>query len=185
MAQRRGSFPVTRGRKARLTDWAVGPGGTAETAISSSQTVILGSGVSSTIGKFTIVRTRGEFSGRLITAAAASNGFSGAIGIGIVTDQAFGIGLTAVPKPVSDSAWDGWLYHRFFTLMSAGVIDGGVVADHDVCLSTSGAFRFEVDSKAMRIIDEEETLTAIVQVTEIGTATGGLMFDSRMLAKLG
>ena len=185
MAQRRGSYPVRSGRKARLTDWALGPGGSASATVSSSQTIILGSGISPTAGKVTIVRTRGELLVQLVTAAAVSNGFHGAIGIGIVTDQAFGIGLTAVPKPISDMEWDGWLYHRFFSVMSSGVIDGGVSADHDMVLPTAGAVRIEVDSKAMRIIDEEETAAAIIQVTEIGTATADIMFDSRMLVKLG
>jgi len=106
----------------------------------------------------------------------ADDGFHGALGIGIVTDDAFAIGVTAVPDPIDDMEWDGWLYHRFWDIHSRGTFsnDDGHI----------NAVSFEVDSKAMRKMTEGDTLFAIVQVVEAATATGSIWFDSRALFKL-
>ena len=183
MAQRRG-FSRARSSTKRLTDWALGPGGEANTTAITSTTTIVGAGVTPVGGKFTIIRTRGEFTAALSTAAAGANGFACALGIAVVTLTAFGIGSTAVPSPLDEADWDGWLYHRFFSLLTTGVIDGGAMADTDATNPTTVAARIEIDSKAMRKIDETEIVTAILGTTEIGTATMNLMLDSRMLVKL-
>jgi len=186
MALRRGFLPRRTSGTKRSTDWGLGPGSsTAVTSFSTSVSKIIGSGVTPTNHKLTIVRLRGEFTGALLTAAAAGTGFIGALGVGVVTNAAFAIGPTAVPDPIADMEWDGWMYHRFFSCLSGGVIDGGAAADHDQVNGTYGAFRYDVDSKAMRKIDEEEILVAIVGLTEIGACTMDIRFDSRLLLKLG
>jgi len=185
MALRRG-FSQVRQRSKRSTAWAQGPGsGTALTSLTSSVLKILGSGVTPTIAKVTIVRLRGQFGGSLLTATAAGNGFIGALGVGIVTVPAFAIGTTAVPDPVDEADWDGWMFHRFFQLTAASPISGGAATDELSGDFNTASFNIEVDSKAMRKIDENEILMAAVGVTEIGTATADLRFDSRLLAMLG
>jgi len=184
MALRRGFRPQAT-RSKRTTAWGFGPGGEAQTALSGSVIVIMGSGVVLTTNKVTIVRTRGEFVGALTSAVAAQNGFIGAIGVGLVTTAAFSIGITAIPGPIDEAGWDGWLYHRFFSIMAAAPIDGGAAADGDLIHPTTAALRVEVDSKAMRKFDEDMTLMAAAQVVEIGTATAQLSFNSRVLVKLG
>ena len=98
-----------------------------------------------------------------------------AVGIGIVTNEAFAIGATAIPGPISEADWDGWMYHRFFDLHKglADTTDG------------SSAIEFEVDSKAMRKWDGgAETLVGMVEAVEAGTASMDVFFDSRVLLKV-
>ena len=182
---RRSGFHPQRSRSARLTDWGLGPGGEANTTVTSSSIQIIGSGIATVAGKVTIIRIRGEFSMALAAATAGANGFACAFGIGIVTAPAFAIGATAVPGPLDEADWDGWMYHRFFALLANEALTGGISTDLSNVGAQVASIRVEVDSKAMRKLDEEERLAAIIQTTEIGTATANFMFDSRVLAKLG
>ena len=174
MATRRGSYQARGSR--RQTSWDEGPGGTGITQLSSVGSVFLGSVAQALVDGLTIVRLRGSFAAYLETAAAVGQGYQGAIGLGVVSENAFGVGITAVPTPITDSTWDGWLYHRFFgvhrSLAATGAGEG------------SSQIRFEVDSKAMRKIPESDALIAVVEMVEIGTATIDMFFDSRILVKL-
>ena len=80
MAQRRGFSPRFQRGTRRPTDWGLGPGGQTLTNISASSIAIMGSGIGVTAGKLTIIRTRGEFAGNLLTADAAGAGLFGAFG---------------------------------------------------------------------------------------------------------
>ena len=184
MAQRRGFSRARSSGTKRLTDWSLGPGGETNTTFTSSTNTIVGSGVTPVGGKFTIIRTRGDLSGSLASAAAGANGFACAFGIAVVTLTAFAIGATAVPNPLDEADWDGWLYHRFFGMLSSAPISNAASEDVDAVLPVVAAVRFEVDSKAMRKIDETEVVASIMATTEIGTATMNVMFNSRMLVKL-
>ena len=106
-----------------------------------------------------------------------------AFGIGIVTKPAFDIGVTAVPGPIDEMDWDGWLYHRFINVFASAAIAGGASADHDIAESVSSAVRFEVDSKAMRKLDDEEILFGVLQFFESGVVTSQFSFNSRVLVK--
>ena len=177
----------TSGSTRRQTSWEGGPAtgtnGSVE-SLTASANLVFNTGVIALIDGLTLVRTRGEFVAYLKTASAAGAGYAGAFGIGIVNENAFGIGATAILAPIDDEEWDGWLYHRFFSLTAADVIDGSVSADVDAINSVSAAVRLEVDSKAMRKIEAEEVLFAAVQVTEALTATVDFAFNSRLLFKL-
>ena len=100
-----------------------------------------------------------------------------AVGIGIVTSDAFAVGVSAVPDPIDQMEWDGWLYHRFFDLHSSEAALG----DQQNGLTS---IQFEVDSKAMRKVADNMTLMAVVQAVEIGAAVMVAHFDSRLLVKL-
>ena len=98
--------------------------------------------------------------------------------MGIVTADAFAIGITAVPVPLSDKEWEGWLYHRIFDLhtVTATIADG--VNAYAI------AQRFEVDSKAMRKVGVNEVLFAVFEVVESNASQIDVFFDTRMLLKL-
>ena len=175
MADRfRGSRPLVRGAR-RQTQWGLGVGSTAVTTITASSATILGAGV--TFGASgTIVRQRGALSAYLTAATAVGDGFHGAIGIGIVGSQAFATGASALPSPVTEGAWDGWMYHRFF-----GIHRGAAGAGSE----GAAAIQFEVDTKAMRKVSDEMVVVAMLEFIEIGTATADVFFDTRLLLKLG
>ena len=122
----------------------------------------------------TLVRTRGIFEAVLKTATSAGDGYFGAIGIGRVSTPAFVAGIVSMPTPLTDLAWDGWLYHSFFSLHA------GVAGDS----AASSTQRIEIDSKAMRKLGTDETFYAAMEVIEVGTATMSLFLNTRMLSKL-
>ena len=128
MARLRGSRPgrVTAIRSRRLTSWEFGPGGTSETAFTTSSSAFLGSAVSlvAGVGKVTVVRTRGSFLAYLNTASALNDGYSGAIGIGIASLAAISAGIASVPTPLTEMDSDNWLFHQHFHVHAAGAIGG-------------------------------------------------------------
>ena len=143
--------------------------------------VVVGSNVKLLISSFdaeaggaprpTMVRNRGAVVHRP-TALAADIEYSGAFGVGVVSAQAFAIGITALPGPWSDADWSGWMVWRSF----AGAFD--VTSDISrILLHTV----LEVDSKAMRKIGPND-----IVVTMAESATGGFdIFDGvRQLLKL-
>ena len=162
----------------RRTGWDLGPGQNAVTEITSTSVTILGSGIILLIDGATLVRTRGSFQAYLTAVAGAGQGFHGAIGIGIVNEDAFAVGVSTIMDPITDADFDGWLYHRFFDIHSVtGTLADGV---NSVGVETS----FEVDSKAMRKVTDGDVLFAAVEMSEDGTAVADVFFDSRMLFKL-
>ena len=171
---RSGFVRATRSR--RIMKWGLGPGDTAGTAISGTGQQILGSGVVlATSTQLTLIRLRGIFHGFLKTGAADA-GFQMAVGVGLVTNEAFAVGATAVPGPISEADWDGWMYHRFVDIHQAtATFDGG---------EANSNFDIEVDTKAMRKWSEGYTLLTVLETVENGTATGTVFFDSRLLVKL-
>ena len=173
--------------KPRTSSWGLGPkSGTAGASLSLSATgAQLGTiGAGPVEDGITLIRTRGELLVQLVTASASGGGFFGAFGIGIVTAAAFSAGVASVPTPITEEGWDGWLYHRYLNVITSGIIDGSVAADHDFILSQGGVFRVEVDSKAMRKHTVDDVVFCCMEVTEGGTSTGRWLFNSRLLAKL-
>ena len=174
MARSRG---LSRGnaRSRRKTSWDGGPGGTPTGLISSSVSSILGAGAVADEDGMTLVRVRGECSLMLASAASDGDGFIGALGIGIVTSEAFAIGITAMPTPLIDDDWNGWLWHQFFSVrvpVAAGIG------------SQSSEVRYVVDSKAMRKLRLGDVIFFAQESSEIGVATMHMMADTRVLVKL-
>ena len=174
MARPRG-FSHQRSR--RQTTWGIGPGATGVSVFSATGSQIIGAGiVPSAESKSTLVRLRGYVEIVLEAAANIGEGFQGAIGIGLVTDQAFAAGSASIPDPIDEQAWDGWMYHRHFSLhATTATISDGV---------NTGRLAWEIDSKAMRIWEVGNTLMMKMQVVEIGTSQIEVFFDSRVLVKL-
>ena len=122
----------------------------------------------------TLVRLRGE----LLVSSALSSGDSAevAVGIGLVTDQALAIGITAFPLPIANINWEGWLYHQWCSVGSVSQSAGNRTQN----------FRFIVDNKAMRKVEIGNSLIAVVEMdNEQGTGVAvDLQLNTRMLFKL-
>jgi len=108
----RSSLVLSRSRHRRTTDWEPGPTSIDQT-VSASASLLWTTGT--TPGHaVTIVRIRGMLDIYLTVASAAGDGFSGATGICVVAEDAFAVGVTAVPKPLDDLDSDMWMWHHFF-----------------------------------------------------------------------
>jgi len=78
----------------------------------------------------------------------------GAIGMGIVSDQAFAAGVASVPGLWDDPQWDGWYVWRSFAFH---------YEFHDATSTGLASLEFEVDSKAMRKVTDNETCVVVVE----------------------
>ena len=169
----------------RRTSWEVGPGGTTPTVITASGNAFLGSAVTPLADGLTVARIRGQLMLYLSTATTILDGFAGAFGIGKTTTQAVTAGAGSVPTPIDEQDWDGWLFHQYFALKAPVVVGGGgVQTTGGEILAVSAALRMDVDTKAMRKLNQEDAIYAMIQVTEVGTAQMNVAFDSRMLVFL-
>ena len=176
MARRRG-FPQagTRSTPRRLTSWEAGVGGGAPVTESATVTKFLGSALAFSTDGLTLVRTRGEFVANLTAASAAANGYFGAVGIGLATAAAVAVGITAVPTPITEQGWDGWIWWSPIYAFSgrADEVEGGLANQ-----------RMVIDTKGMRKVKEEDSLYAAIEITEVGAASLFVALDCRMLFKL-
>ena len=165
----------------RKTSWQEGPFGRATLSVASS--TVLATGQAAQEDGLTIVRIRGELIVALTSAVAVADGYDRcAAGICIVSENAAGVGITAIPTPVTDLAWDGWMWHSSFAMMGAGIIAGG--AADDAPLGTA-FLRLPIDSKSMRKIKNTDVLLAVVETTDlVGGATARFVLNSRVLVKL-
>jgi len=176
VAHSRGSrFPRTSASR-RATSWEGSPEGASGT-LSASSSFVFGTAQQAAIAGLTIVRWRGSFTAGLITASAAGHGFDCALGLGIVSENASGIGITAIPTPIADQAWDGWLFHKTFQLFTAF---GTTMDPAGIMMNV----RFDLDSKAMRKFKQTDVLVGVLEVVETGTATMRSFLAGRTLVKL-
>ena len=160
----------------RKTSWGSGPSGVISRTATGSN--LFAVGAQATVAGLTLVRTRGNLLVFLSSIATALDGFSGAIGMAIVSENAFGVGVTAIPTPVTDLAWDGWLYHRFFS------VKGVTATEADGANAVSAVERIQIDSKAMRKFKETDLLVAVIEGTEVGGVTFNATLETRTLVKL-
>ena len=176
MARSRGGHRgLSRGQR-RSTSWETGPL-SADTTVSSSTGKLWSATAVPQVDGLTVVRMRGLINIWLTAATAAGDGFAGAFGIGITSDEAIAIGVTAVPSPLSNMAWEGWIWHSFWDVRAlTGTIADGVNAGVTYQ-------RVVVDSKAMRKLPLGMTMFGASDQTESGTATAEYNADIRMLVK--
>ena len=175
MAHSRGRFPA-RGPKRSMV-WSEGPTSTAVQSITAASKVIWSLGQTAS-GGITVVRIRGGFSCWLQVVGALGDGFTNvAVGIGIVSADAFAVGQSAMPGPITDPEWD-WMYVNYF-----GAITGASTTE----VFEGNAFRnLVVDTKAMRKIQSNQTIFAMVETEVlIGAATLTFSGRTRILSKLG
>ena len=162
-----------RGARAprRGTSWLTGPqlDSVARTGVGST---IWTTGLQILEDGVTLVRTRGQIDFWVEVLAAVSDEMSGAVGIAIASENAFGAGAASLMDAFVDSEWDGWLWHSFFHV--GALIGEGM-----------GHQRVEIDSKAMRKISALDVLYGVLSVQiEGGTVTMNVVADTRMLFKV-
>ncbi len=172
MAHRRPGRIVHAGPR-RLTQW-VGPAQQEFVAVASAGATLIASFDAEAQGfpRPTLVRTRGEVSIRA-SAYNADLNIVGAFGMCVVSDQAFAAGVASVPEPFTDAGWNGWFVWQSFNYVIEHSTDVGKQAPADRV--------YQVDSKAMRKIAENETVVLVCE-SFVGALT--ISMPVRMLIKL-
>jgi len=172
VARRNGFSPRRRSGAGVARDWGFGTGGTGLTTIDSSSSAILGAGVQTTGSELTLLRTRGIVDLFLRGGVnAPGDGFFGAVGIAIASDQAFTAGVASLPTPLSEASANVWLWHQYLSVHGEATDVG----------EASSNQRIEIDSKAMRKFDANQVMYCCIEVVEIGTAELNVFMDSRIL----
>jgi len=176
MARPRG---LSRGQRPDLAtrrnlQWTEGPGGNTVTTITTSSTTILGAGLLAIADVFTIRRLHGFLTLQLNVVGAVGDGFHYAIGYGVVTQDAFAVGVSAMPNPLDDIDW-GWMWHRLGAVhaITATIADG---------VNAAGVQeRIQVDGEAMRVLGSNDVVFCSIQTQEAGTSELDVFMDSRLL----
>ena len=122
---------------------------------------------------FTIIRTRLEVHINSDQLAVDEIAIA-AIGLCVVSDQASGIGVTAVPTPITDLASDLWFVHQPLITDFTFVTGIGIDAD--------GGTNYSIDSKAMRKVNDDEQVIVVVEGSGSGGGAG-ITIIGRMLIK--
>jgi len=177
MVARRSRVGFRRSSVRRRTGWNFGPGTTgAIQSASASGALLFTEGSAATLDGLTLVRIRGDLLISLATAANNAEGYFGAVGIGQVTAEAFGVGITAIPTPVADDNDEIWIWHQYFHL---NVGSSSIVNDVG-----RAAIRYQVDSKAMRKSNLGDVIFMAAEFTEVGTSIINFQAQTRVLDKL-
>ena len=123
---------------------------------------------------FTIVRTHLTILQQSDQSAAAELQV-GAVGICVVSEAASGVGVTALPTPITELDSDLWLVH-------ATMVNQFLFADATGFVSPTGLVT-RVDSKAMRKVNNDQDVAVL---TEGATLGEGMLITmlGRMLIKL-
>jgi len=190
MARRTFGRPARAAR--RRTDWffasaqpstlvSVPDGGT---RVAGSIAITEGS-ISLALG--TIVRIRGVVHIELAAETAADVLTAYGVGIGLFDDRAFAVANAAgLPKPILDADDEKWMWISYGHLGVGPSITDAVITDVSNGTGRRVAVDIEVDSKAMRKWDENQTLAWVVQNDNVdGTPTElDVTVFGRMLLKL-
>ncbi len=159
---------VRRGRGFRTvvrrgTFWGRSPPDTAVTSLAAATAVLDSSSVPGGAGE-TIIRTRGQI---IVGSdqAAGPEAWVGAVGFAVASDQAVAVGVGSLPTPYTDQDSDLWFVHQYF---------GGKFQFLDATGFDAAQYQvFSFDSKAMRKIEQGQTLIVVV---ENGAATTGIQY---------
>jgi len=122
----------------------------------------------------TVVRVRGMFYVETDQIAASEDQL-GAVGIAVVSEQAAVAGVASIPSPVANADWDGWLYWQ-------PILQGNVFLT-GAGFSNRTGFQYVIDNKAMRKIEDNESLVTVVGNSH-ATAGFDITFAKRTLFKL-
>ncbi len=123
---------------------------------------------------FTIVRSHYEIHIRSDQVSATEN-FAFCFGSCVVSDQASGIGITAVPTPFTDLGSDFFFIHKVMFGAFAFATGASISAVHGV--------GYTIDSKAMRKVNDDEDWITVGEFSSIGSGFTA-MTGGRILIKL-
>ena len=98
----------------------------------------------------------------------------GAFGMLVVSEDAFAAGAASIPGPFTDASSDLWMVHQYVV---SDMIFGSAVG-----FDSAGGRSYEIDSKAMRKVTEEERLVVMFENGSADAAQFG--FGLRVLASL-
>ena len=160
-----------RGGSKRATEWFAAPAVSAFTSLAAATALIDTAFVFG--DPVTVVRAVGMLVAQSDQVAGDEEPF-GAIGLAVVTDQAFAIGVTAVPTPYTDGGSDAWFMHSYWATPVRAPTAVGVN-------KVSSIYRF--DSRAMRKVHADQT---VILMMENGSSTHGVtfMYECRLLVKV-
>ena len=153
---RRGGTIIQNRAARRKTFW---DGGTAALPFPGSFPDFGNNAVASTVQlqalepRVTLIRTRGFVTVSLSVAATALALVEFAFGMILVNDNAGAAGVGSIPDPFDDPSAP-WIVHRYGTVMN--IAAGG--PDNDL-----SSQRFEIDSKAKRVVIEGERLVWVAR----------------------
>ena len=123
------------------------------------------------IDALTIVRSRGEFAVRIAAAAVGDTIVRGAFGMIVVSADAFAVGVTAIPGPISDVGNDWFVWAPFNLLFDDGI------TEEDSKYVTSVPF----DSRGMRKLKFGQN---VVLVLEVEADRAGSSIDSGVAVRM-
>ena len=106
------------------------------------------------LAKPTVVRTRGMCSVKTSTNVLGDTEVTGALGVAVVSDLALAAGAASIPGPFSEAGWDGWMVWQSFCWSFRFDTAAGLILD---------SIQFDVDSKAMRKITDDESLVVMAE----------------------
>jgi len=121
---------------------------------------------------FTLVRTHLEmfiFSDQEI----AGENQIGAVGLCVVSDQAVGVGVTAVPTPITDLDSDLWFAHQIL-LSSFQFLDA-------TGISAPAGSAYTMDSKAMRKVNDDQQIIIVQENSTAGLGQTTLVAGRMMI----
>ena len=126
----------------------------------------LGTGGISTLQSSTVVRSRGHFCSKLVAGAPSGNSIiRGAFGIIIVSADAFAVGITAIPGPLSDSDNDWYVWAPFCH---------NVQSADDEAIAIQANVSLPFDSRGMRKVKVGDVSAVVVEYL---SDTTGSVFD--------
>jgi len=174
MAHRRRTF-VRGGKTVRETVW-LGHTPTAVNLAAASTANLFGSLNAAAIAllPFTVIRSRGILSYGSDQTVASEN-FSAALGIAIVTQQASAIGVTAVPTPMTELDSDQFFVHQ--------IMAGRFQFITGVGFHPQARTFLEYDSKAMRKVGQDDDLVLTLETSAV-SAGMDILHAGRFLVKL-
>ncbi len=144
---------VARRDKTRY-DWSGSPPQTSFVSVAASTAQRLETVTPFDTG-MTVIRVRGLITVGSDQQSATELGM-GAFGLGLVSEQASTLGITALPLPDSDSGWKGWLWHSYFAFNTFFRSASGISYDVQ-------RFTIDMDSKAMRKMGSDMRLVLVVE----------------------
>ena len=166
----RGAAAISRSRE---TLWLFDT--TVEVTLAGAPTAVLALSLNAAalaLRPFTVIRTRG-FMHCQSDQAALPETFGVGLGMAVVSDQAAAIGVTAVPTPVTDKGSDLWyVYESLF---------GATIGDAFVGNMANRGVQKEIDSKAMRKVNDDQDLIVVVENEIAGCV---VTYTGRFLVKL-
>ena len=175
MARNRARILTRGGRSVRETMW-IFITETVTTLSSSNAATLINvlNAAALALRPFTIVRTHGVFGVRS-DQTATSETYDGAVGMSVVSQQATGVGITAVPTPYLDMGSDLFFVHqmmvgRFLDLTAAG-------------FEMNALTWWQYESKAMRKVNDDQDIAVVVETSSLSSGAA-VHHAARMLIKL-